>query len=31
LGWQHLAENPHDLAQLWGAAAYFGPPDVPQL
>jgi hypothetical protein len=31
LGWQHLVENPHDLAQLWGAATYLVPPDVPQL
>ncbi len=32
-GWQHYAENPHEIAQLWGVAAYFGPPEpnVPLL
>ena len=32
-GWQHCAENPLDLAQPWGLAAYFGPhePNVPLL
>ena len=32
-GWQHLVENPEDIAELWGAAASFGAPepDVPLL
>ncbi len=25
-GWQHYVENPREIADLWGAAAYFGPP-----
>ena len=33
LGWQHLVENPNDIANLWSAAAYFGTPepDIPLL
>ena len=32
-GWQPYVEHPHDIAELWGVAAYFGPPepDVPLL
>jgi len=32
-GWQHYVENPRDIADLWGVAAYFGPtePGVPLL
>lgn len=32
-GWQHCVENPDDIAELWGMAAYFGPsePDIPLL
>jgi hypothetical protein len=32
-GWQHYVENPRKIAELWGAAAYFGAPkpDVPLL
>jgi hypothetical protein len=32
-GWQYYAENPRQIAELWGVAAYFGPPepDIPLL
>ena len=32
-GWQHYVENPRDIANLWGVAAYFGAPEpgVPLL
>ena len=26
-GWQHYAENPLKIAELWGVAAYFGGPE----
>jgi hypothetical protein len=26
-GWQHYAENPREIGQLWGVAAYFGAPE----
>jgi len=25
-GWQHYVENPRDIAELWGVAAYFSSP-----